>query len=135
MREDGPEILSGWKNIATFLGKGVRTVQRYERLLGLPIRRPAAKPKGSVLATKRELEAWIAASPIREVFSLPAAGRTTPSRDGLILKDGLAEMRRLRQQMSELRRELKLALNTLHTRLQALDSDARSFNNKRPRVH
>jgi len=34
------EILSGWKEIACHLGRGVRTVQRYERELGLPIRRP-----------------------------------------------------------------------------------------------
>lgn len=36
----GIEILSGWKEIANYLRKGVRTVQRYERELGLPIRRP-----------------------------------------------------------------------------------------------
>jgi hypothetical protein len=31
------EILSGWKDIANHLGMGVRTVQRYERELGLPV--------------------------------------------------------------------------------------------------
>ena len=30
------EIFSGWKDIANYLGKGVRTIQRYERELGLP---------------------------------------------------------------------------------------------------
>jgi len=43
-----PQILSGWKEIANYLGKGVRTVQRYERYMGLPVRRPAGKPSGSV---------------------------------------------------------------------------------------
>ena len=33
------EILTGWNEIANYLGMGVRTVQRYERELGLPIRR------------------------------------------------------------------------------------------------
>jgi hypothetical protein len=53
------EILSGWKDIANYMGKGVRTVQRYERELGLPVRRPNGRAKGSVLITKTELEVWI----------------------------------------------------------------------------
>ena len=33
-------VLSSWKDIARYMGKGVRTVQRWERHLGLPVRRP-----------------------------------------------------------------------------------------------
>jgi hypothetical protein len=55
------EILSGWKEVADFLGKGVRTVQRYEGELGLPVRRPAGKSKGSVIAAKAELRDWVLA--------------------------------------------------------------------------
>jgi len=66
-----PDILSGWKDIAHYLGKGVRTVQRYECELGLPVHHPAArKAKGSVIATKAELDAWVMASPSREAFPL-----------------------------------------------------------------
>jgi len=64
------QFLSGWKEIANYLGKGVRTVQRYERQLGLPVRRPAGKPSGSVVATRAELDGWVKASPIREAFRL-----------------------------------------------------------------
>jgi hypothetical protein len=64
------EILSGWKEIANYLGGGVRTVQRYECELGLPIRRPAGRSRGSVIATKAEIDAWISASPLREAFRL-----------------------------------------------------------------
>src|SRR5215831_8512121 len=53
------QILNGWKEVANFLGKGVRTVQRYERDLGLPIHRPAGKSRGLVIATRRELSAWV----------------------------------------------------------------------------
>ena len=53
------EILSGWKQIANYLGKGVRTVQRYEREIGLPIHRPAGKSSASVVATKTELDEWV----------------------------------------------------------------------------
>jgi hypothetical protein len=52
-------IFSGWKDIANYLGKGVRTVQRYEGEFGLPVRRPAGKHRGSVLATKAELDEWV----------------------------------------------------------------------------
>jgi len=58
-------IFSGWTEIANYLGKGVRTVQRYERELGLPIHRPAGKSAGSVIATKAELDRWVTAGSIR----------------------------------------------------------------------
>jgi hypothetical protein len=56
---DNREVFNGWKEIANYLGKGVRTVQRYERALRLPVRRPAGKAKGSVLAIKAELDLWV----------------------------------------------------------------------------
>jgi hypothetical protein len=30
-------LLNGWKEIAGFFGRGVRTVQRWEQQLGLPV--------------------------------------------------------------------------------------------------
>ena len=51
--------LTCWKDIANYLGKGVRTVQRYEREAGLPVRRPSARNKGLVFAWTEELDAWI----------------------------------------------------------------------------
>jgi len=57
------EILSGWKEIANYLRKGVRTVQRYEREQGLPIHRPNGKSTGSVIATKAELDGWVKGAP------------------------------------------------------------------------
>ena len=53
------QTLSGWKQIANYLGLGVRTVQRYERVLRLPIHRPAGKLKSRVFATKAELDRWV----------------------------------------------------------------------------
>ena len=58
-----PAFLSGWKEIATYLGMGVRTVQRYERELRLPVHRPNGKSAGAVIATKAELDAWVNAGP------------------------------------------------------------------------
>jgi hypothetical protein len=64
-REHLPQFLSGWKEIGNYLGKGVRTAQRYERYFGLPVRRPSGKPCGAVLATRAEIDAWIGASHMR----------------------------------------------------------------------
>jgi len=49
------------RDIANYLGKGVRTVQRYEREMGLPIHRPAGKSSAAVVATRTELEEWATA--------------------------------------------------------------------------
>ncbi|HEX6772075.1 MAG TPA: hypothetical protein VF126_08630 [Acidobacteriaceae bacterium] len=52
--------LSCWKDIATYLGKGVRTVQRWEQEFGLPIRRPnGISHKSPVVADPRDLDAWL----------------------------------------------------------------------------
>ena len=52
-------MLSSWKEIAHFFGKGVRTVQRWEKTLNLPIRRPPGAPSNVVLARTSDLEAWM----------------------------------------------------------------------------
>jgi hypothetical protein len=51
-------VLSSWKEIAAFFGKGVRTVQRWERELSLPVRRPNGD-KQIVFAKVQELETWL----------------------------------------------------------------------------
>ncbi len=52
-------VLSSWKEIAAYLGKGVRTVQRWERELALPVRRPIAHNKRIVIAVPDELDNWL----------------------------------------------------------------------------
>lgn len=52
------ERLDSWKEIAAFLGRGVRTVQRWEREEGLPIHRLEHARRGSVFAYRQELTAW-----------------------------------------------------------------------------
>ena len=64
------QILTGWKEIANYLRRGVRTVQRYERELALPIHRPAGKSLAAVVALQTELDNWVSKSP-RRVDSRP----------------------------------------------------------------
>lgn len=120
-----PEVLSGWKSIARHLGMGVRTVQRYERQMGLPIRRPAGKMRGAVLATKSELDAWVAASPIRKSFQLAAVSSASASGpyDVEAIKRSLAKMGVLRDQMMSLRRELRDSTQSLRDSILNLRGD------------
>lgn len=53
-------VLTCWKDIANYMGKGVRTVQRWEQELGLPVRRPLGSSKKAVLARPADLDAWVA---------------------------------------------------------------------------
>jgi hypothetical protein len=50
--------LDSWKEIASYLGRGVRTVQRWEREEGLPVHRLGHAKRGSVYADRRELMVW-----------------------------------------------------------------------------
>lgn len=52
--------LESWKEIATYLRREVRTVQRWERDEGLPVHRLQHKKQGTVYAYKQELDAWTA---------------------------------------------------------------------------
>jgi hypothetical protein len=116
------EILNGWKEIADYLGKGVRTVQRYERQLGLPIRRPAGKPMGSVIATKAELSAWISASPIRDAFRLPL--RAVDSAETVKgLKQQVTLFHRLQEESAKLRDEMRAAQEALKASIQVVQEN------------
>lgn len=78
------KILNSWKEIATYMGRGVRTLQRYERMYRLPIRRPAGKNRSAVMALSDEIDTWLASVPTRQlgyvrpvlvILDSPIAGR------------------------------------------------------------
>src|SRR5579862_6669734 len=120
------EIFSGWKDIASYMGKGVRTVQRYERKLKLPIRRPAGKTKGAVLAFKAEIDGWVKTSPVRE-----GLGRSVHATENGAILSALTqetvqtsrlrqETRRLRHQTVQFRKELTAARQELRATTKSL---------------
>jgi hypothetical protein len=57
------KILNGWKQISNHLDRGVRTAQRWEVLLGMPVHRPALKDRSAVVAFSDELESWLSRTP------------------------------------------------------------------------
>jgi CheY-like chemotaxis protein len=59
------QLLNGWKEIGAYLNRGVRTVQRWERELQLPVRRPRSKVRSAVVAFRAELDQWMAQAPFQ----------------------------------------------------------------------
>jgi hypothetical protein len=53
------QILNGWKEISNYIRRSVRTVQRWEARLGLPVYRPALKDGSAVVAFSDDLDRWI----------------------------------------------------------------------------
>jgi hypothetical protein len=52
-----PRELTGWKEIADYLGVNLRTAQKWERLRGLPVRRRSG-PRSRVSADAEAVNAW-----------------------------------------------------------------------------
>lgn len=65
-------ILNSWKEIATFFGRGVRTVQRWEQELQLPVHRIGKGKRSPVFAVASELKFWMITSAGRNAFKIGA---------------------------------------------------------------
>ena len=68
--------LNGWKEIALHVGKGTRTVQRWEKLYGLPVHRIGREGGEIVFALRDEIDRWMAGQEAGDgVAPLPAGAR------------------------------------------------------------
>ena len=86
--------LTSWKDIARYVGKGVRTVQRWEQSWNFPVRRPAHRARGTVLAFTDEIDSWM-----RSQFAPSEAGSECEvERLRAEVKRLLAENQQLRNQ-------------------------------------
>ncbi len=59
MSTNGQPVLHGWKEIATHLSRDVRTVKRWEKQRGLPVRRTPGEGRANVYIVLSELDLWI----------------------------------------------------------------------------
>jgi Tfp pilus assembly protein PilF len=81
------ERLDSWKEIAAYLKRGVRTVQRWERVAGLPVRR-VPSTRGAVYAFRAELDQWWRTQSVDRASEMPAtqdspAFRPVPAGSGV----------------------------------------------------
>src|SRR6185503_25631 len=88
--------LDGWKSIASYLNRTVRTVQRWEKLEGLPVHRLEHTAAASVFAYTEEIDAWWkdrgaglepgkASADLPTAIPAPSAGRTEMGLRAMIL--------------------------------------------------
>lgn len=112
-----PAVLSCWKDIAKYLGKGVRTVQRWEREFALPVRRPkSANRKSAVAAHPRDLDAWLTSRwAVRAAKETAGPLETAAELIGLktAIKEKIDAARALRVQQGHLIHELSAAMQML----------------------
>lgn len=71
--------LDSWKEIADYLGKDVRTVVRWEKERGLPVRRLPGGKRQPVFAIAKEIDAWAAQKQSNSGNGTHAAAEPVPA--------------------------------------------------------
>jgi hypothetical protein len=101
------------------MGKGVRTVQRWEMDFGLPVRRPNGSSKKAVLARPGDLDAWVA---LRCSSRAPGVGATeqTAMQALASLSCQIQTSHMLHDTNRALTREVQTALDLLRTQILTL---------------
>ena len=120
-------VLSSWKDIARYMGKGVRTVQRWEHHLGLPVRRPnGVSHKSAVLLDRSELDAWLATrfSARGAVRDLAAKGTEPSDSARNTLREGIRKARALRDANHALTQQISESIRLLTERCDRLSNHA-----------
>jgi hypothetical protein len=115
-------VLSSWKDIAKYLGKGVRTVQRWERQLGLPVRRPnGASQKSAVVLYRGDVDAWVATRFSARAMQKNEAQNTRSSNSArTTLRDGIRTARELRTANQVLTEQITHSIRMLTERCELL---------------
>lgn len=114
-------VLTSWKEIAQYMGKGVRTVQRWEQDFGLPVRRPMGSDKKAVLARPRDLDMWLA---LRCGTQEHERKEHDPKTSALVIRMSLAAeletARMLREENRTMRMQLSSAVEAFRVQLEEL---------------
>lgn len=83
------KLLNGWKEIGSYLGRTVRTAQRWEAQFEMPVHRPATRKRTPVVAFPRELDNWLARSRSR-LDAFEKSDNTLEAADLSVLSQKLA---------------------------------------------
>jgi hypothetical protein len=117
-------VLSSWKDIARYLGKGVRTVQRWERHLGLPVRRPVgASQKSAVVLYREDVDAWLATRfSARGLEKSETAADQSSRAARSTLREGIRTARELRTANHRLTEQITASIRLLRERCYLLST-------------
>jgi hypothetical protein len=121
--------LTSWKEIAHHLNKSVRTVQRWEQELGLPIRRPEKNDFASVLAFPEELDLWLhqhtvarQVQDLRDVVQSLSAGQPNIAERLSHLQNHYELNRQMRERAHTLLRQTETLLASVNHQMQRLQA-------------
>jgi len=117
MANQKPGLLNSWKEIANYLARGVRTVQRWEKL-GLPVRRLGPGSRAPVIADTAEIDHWIFNA---RVHDLPVSSMVEQTASRSFLRESIRQSRELREQMVRLRVSQRVAVKNLVRSIAALE--------------
>jgi CheY-like chemotaxis protein/predicted DNA-binding transcriptional regulator AlpA len=70
------QYLNSWKEVADYVGRSARTLQRWEKSLKLPMHRPAGRMRSAVIALRAEIDEWIRQTPVAGSTKVAVARRT-----------------------------------------------------------
>lgn len=114
------EVLNSWKEIAAYLGRGVRTVQRWEQELALPVRRPRGKDRSAVIALKSDIDNWLRHTP------------QGPESHPIQFRGGHLQLRRNAELLQLRTAEILAQSEKLRTKIAESMALAAALNRKRP---
>ena len=120
----GRPMLESWKEIAAYLGKGVRTVQRWERDLGLPVCHPGQGRRMKVHTSAAELDRWLAS---QWAVRMEADEPSGPAGESKLVSQTDSEICELVRLNRELRRNLQQAATEVSERCQSLTRSLQFF--------
>ncbi|HEX8924203.1 MAG TPA: hypothetical protein VF786_00345 [Terriglobales bacterium] len=114
-------LLTSWKEVAAYLGKGVRTVQRWEARLGMPVRRPDNSKSGIIQVSREELDRWLQSRWSPRVTD--NSGDELVPAEPKVIRIDLAEARHLRLKHRTALDELQQSLRHLTAQCEALGNE------------
>jgi len=117
------QILNGWKQISDHIERGVRTAQRWESMLGMPVHRPALKDGSVVVAFSDELERWLRRTPPDTREKCVAIQDEEQSNESLLRV--LEKMSTLVRQSRELIRQMRVSQQPRRIRRKRIASKTR----------
>jgi hypothetical protein len=119
---EGPKVLNSWKEIAGYVGRGVRTVQRWEREFAFPVRRPNGKSRSAVFAISSNVDEWLNTRPLRE------ATRGSSVSNASLRRELETKLKTLYKTATELQSRTAV----LQTRLAAVQQNVRGNGSAKP---
>ena len=110
-------LLNSWKEVASYLGRGVRTVQRWEKI-GLPVRRLGHGSRAPVIAFTSDIDRWMQQARSGGLIVPAMAEQLFCKGD---LRESIEQSRMLRETLAQLRAKQRSTVTELISTISKLE--------------